>query len=187
MSDTAPTADVGDTQTDPPEPDTGEDGADLAAEVDKWKAQARKHEERAKANAKAAQELEEFRKQSMSDTEKAIEQARAEGRQQALTEAGSKVAAAELRAAATGRMTGEQLDTLLEGINLTRFIDEDGEVDRLAVTKFVDGIAPQPTEETTTTAPVLDLGQGARGTGQNAALNGDPLLRSLKDKLGITG
>ena len=187
MSDTAPadtTTDSGD-QTDVSEPDTGDQAPDLTAEVEKWKAQARKHEERAKANAKAAQELEEFRKQSMSETEKAIEQARTEGRQQALTEAGGKVAAAELRAAATGRMTTEQMDTLLEGINLARFVDDDGEVDRDAVVKFVDGIAPPPTEDEQAVTAALDLGQGARRTGQNAALNGDPLLRDLKAKLGI--
>ena len=188
MTDTAPADTTTDSaeQPDASKPDTGDQTPDLTAEVDKWKALAKKHEARAKDNAKAAQELEEFRKQSMSETEKAIEQARTEGRREALTEAGAKIAAAELRAAATGRMTTEQLDTLVEGINLARFVDEDGEVDRDAVVKFVDGIAPPPTEDTTSTATALDLGQGTRNAGQNAALNGDPLLRSLKDKLGIS-
>jgi hypothetical protein len=184
MSDTTPATDAPDTadQTDTSEPDTGDQGGpDLTAEVEKWKAQARKHEERAKANAKAAQELDEFRKQSMSETEKAIELARTEGRREALTEAGGKVAAAEIRAAATGRMNDEQVSTLLENVNLARFVDDAGEVDRDAVVAFVDGIAPQPTEQPT--VPV-DLGQGAR-TGGTLPLNGDPLLRDLKSKLGI--
>ena len=184
MSDTAPAADAADTgdQNDTAEPDTGDQGVDLSAELDKWKAQARKHEERAKANAKAAQELEEFRKQSMSETEKAIDEARSSARREALVEAASKVAAAEVRAAASGRMTGEQLGILLEGINLARFVDEDGDVDRDAIVAFVDGIAPQPTEQPTAT---VDLGQGTRNAGQAAALNGDPLLNDLKSKLGI--
>lgn len=147
------------TQTDADVPDTGDQTPDLTAELEKWKAQSRKHEERAKANAKAAKELEDFKRQSMTETEQAIETARSEGRLQALAEAGSKVAAAEIRAAATGRMSGEQLDVLLDGLNLTRFVGDDGDVDRDAVTKFVDGIAPQPSEDK---QPLFDLGQGAR-------------------------
>ena len=184
MSDTAPapsTDDAGQTD-DATEPDTGDETTDLASELDKWKAQARKHEERAKANAKAAQELEEFRKQSMSETEKAIEEARSAGRREALTEAGAKIAAAEIRASATGRMADEQVATLLENVNLARFVDDDGEVDREAVAAFVDGIAPPPAENQTAT---VDLGQGTRNAGQHVALNGDPLLRDLKSKLGI--
>lgn len=177
MSETAPapSTDDADGQTEVSEPDTGDQAPDLTAELEKWKAQARKHEERAKANAKAAQELEEFRKQSMTATEKAIEEARTVGRREALTEAGSKVAAAEIRAAASGRMTGEQLHTLLENVNLARFISDDGEVDADAVASFVDGIAPQ---QDGTPSP-LDLGQGARGTGAGPSKTDmDSLLRA---------
>lgn len=180
MSDTAP-ADAPNEPTDAAtddasEPDTGDQADDLTAELDKWKAQARKHEERAKANAKAAQELEEFRKQSMTETERAIEQARIEGRQQTLAEVGSKVAAAEVRAAATGRMSAEQIATLLDGLNLARFVGEDGEVDSAAVAQFVDGIAPP--KDDTAPSP-LDLGQGNRGTGAGPAKTDmDSLLRA---------
>lgn len=182
MSDTAPapesTAPV--EMPDATEPDTG-DVTDWAAEAEKWKTQARKHEERAKANAKAAKELEEFRQQSMTEAERAIEQARTEARREALSEVGGKIAAAEIRAAATGRMSSEQVSTLLDNVNLARFISDDGEVDRDAVAAFVEGIAPQPIE----TAPIRpDLGQGARNP-QNMPLNGDPVERALKDALGI--
>lgn len=181
MSDTAPAVEstAPADQTDASEPDTGDQAVDMAAELEKWKAQARKHEERAKANAKAAKELEEFRQQSMSETEKAIEQARTEGRRTALVEAGTRVAAAEIRAAASGRLSDDQVATLLDNVNLARFITEDGEVDRNAVVTLVDGIAPAPTER-----PPLDLGQGARNP-QNMPLNGDPVERALKDALGI--
>lgn len=187
-TDTTTTTDTGTAgEGNDPGDDATRTGDDPAAEVERLRGElqkARKWEERAKANAKAAKELEEFRQQSMSETEKAIEQARTEGRRQALTETGQKIAAAELRAAASGRMTEEQLSTLLDGLNLARFVDDDGEVDREALTAFVDGIAPKPTEDEPA-VPLLDLGQGARSVGQNAALNGDPLLRSLKEKLGI--
>lgn len=163
MSDTAPapsTDDAG-SQTEQSEPDTGDQTPDPTAELEKWKAQARKHEERAKANAKAAKELEDFKRQTMSETEKAIDEARTAGRREALTEAGSRIAAAEFRAAASGRMGLEQIETLLDGVNLARFVNDDGDVDRSAVSKFVDGIAPQPTENQPA-VPLLDLGQGAR-------------------------
>lgn len=189
MSDTATTGETGASTASTTETGAADTGAQentvefWQAEAEKHKSLSRKHEERAKANANAAKELEQFRQQTMTETEKAIEQARNEGRQLALTEVGAKVAAAEFRAAAAGRLDPEQVDTLLENLNVGRFIGEDGEVDREAVARFVDGIAPKPTEESST-ATALDLGQGTR-TNQNAALNGDPLLRDLKSKLGI--
>lgn len=175
MSDTAETTTTETTET------TDTDAPDLPAEVEKWKGLAHKHEKRAKDNAEAAKQLEQFKQQSMTDTEKAIEQARAEARADALAESGGKVAKAELRAAAAGRLDAEALDMLLDGINLAKFLDEDGEVDAVKVQAFMDGIAPK--SETTTAVAALDLGQGARGN--NHALNGDPLEQSLKAKLGI--
>jgi hypothetical protein len=89
---------------------------------------------------------------------------------------GSKLAAAEVRAAAAGRLTDEQLVTLLDGLNLSAFVGDDGEVDQAKVVKFVDGIAPK------TDAPGFpDLGQGAR---QPLALGSDPLLDALKKTVG---
>jgi hypothetical protein len=185
MSDTDTTTeaadDTGSTDTDTDDTRTGDDPV---AEVERLRVElqkARKWEERAKANAKAAKELEEFRQQSMTEAERAIEQARTEARREALTEVGAKVAAAEIRAAATGRMSGEQLATLLDNVNLARFIGDDGEVDRDAVSSFVEGIAPPPAEQV---APRVDLGQGTRNP-QNMPLNGDPVERALKDALGI--
>jgi hypothetical protein len=159
-------------------------------EVEKWKTQSRKHEERSKANADAAKELEKIRASSMSETEKAVAEAKVQARLEALVEVGGKLATAELRAVAAGRIDDEQLSTLIENLDVTRFLDDDGEVDSEKVKKFVDGIAPPAEGGTTTTTgtttrPRGDLGQGARGTTSSVALNGDPLLDSLKSKLGI--
>jgi hypothetical protein len=162
----------------------GDDSKDWASEATKWRDLARKHEERAKANSAAAKELEQLRQQSMSDLEKAVAQARAEGHAEGLTSGMARVVKAEIRAAAAGRMSAEQLGALLEATNLSVFIGEDGDVDEAKVVKFVDGIAP-PAEEETRPAGFPDLGQGARGGSSNVALNGDPLLRDLKTKLGI--
>jgi hypothetical protein len=170
--DIAPTPDAPETPT----PDTGD--VDLAAEVEKWKAASRKHEDRAKANAKAAQELDEFRRQSMTDQEKAVADAVTAARAEAFAEVGTKVAAAELRAAAAGRMGDEQIEVLLEGLNLARFLGDTGDVDRDAVRTFVDSIAPADQQPTR-----FDIGQGAR-SGGHKPLNGDPLLEDLRRVVG---
>lgn len=113
---------------------------ELQAVIDKERQTAREAE---KARKALERELADLRKQTMTDTEKAIDDARTEARQQALAEVGSRVAAAELRAAATGRLDADQIDTLLDSLNLARFMGEDGEVDVEGVRKFVDGIAPR--------------------------------------------
>lgn len=150
---------------------------DWKAEAEKWKAQSRKNEDRAKANATAAKELEDLKRQSMSDQEKAIEQAKTEARAQALAEViADRVHAAFTRAAA-GRLDAEQVDELVNGINVAAFVDTDGKVDAAKVAQFIERIAP-------TSEPAFpDLAQGVRGS--TLPLNGDPLLRDLKSKLGI--
>jgi uncharacterized protein (DUF4415 family) len=157
-------------------PDTG---ADLSAEVEKWKAQARKHEERAKTNADAAKKLADFEAQHMTDTEKAIAVARAEAKAEALAESGGKIARAEVKAAAAGRLDSDALDALLEGLNLAVFLDEAGDVDPAKVSGFLDRIAPKADDE----KPFPDLGQGARGG--DVALNSDPLTKALKQAVGL--
>ena len=142
-----------------PKPET-----DLAADVEKWKALARKNEERAKANAAAAKELEEVKKQNMTDTEKAVAEAKAAGRAEALKETGASLVEAEIKAAATGR--GIDIDALLEGVDRSRFISEDGKADTAAVTAWVDKVAPQVADDGKPEIP--DLGQGALGTSTDA-------------------
>jgi hypothetical protein len=159
---------------------TDTDTTDWKAEAEKWQTHARKHEDRAKANSAAAKELEQLRQQSMTDQEKAVAAAVAEARTATLREVGTKLVAAELRVATAGR--GLDVDALLEGVDPSRFIDDEGEPDRASIAKWVDRIAP-PDPDGTPRVP--DLGQGARSNGEAMALNGDPLMRELKSKLGI--
>lgn len=150
-----------------------------------WKAEARKWEDRAKAaatkataNAAAAKELEQVKQASMSDIEKAVAVARTEATTEALRTVGARLVDAEVRVAAAGRTV--DVDALLEGLDRSRFVGDDGEPDRKAIAAWVDRIAPKPAEG----APAFpDLGQGARNV-SNAALNGDPLLASLKSAVG---
>lgn len=85
------TAPVTGTTDDPTDNDSTSttDTPDLAAELQKWKSEARKHEARAKANASAAEKLAKIEESSKSELEKA--QARA-------ADADARVAAAEERA-----------------------------------------------------------------------------------------
>lgn len=170
-TDTTTTTDTTDTTS----TDTDET-VDWKAEAEKFKALARKHEDRAKANSTAAKELEELKTASMNDQEKAVALARIEARTEALRDVGAKLVDAEVRAAAAGRNV--DIDALLEGLDRSRFIDDDGDAKRDEIVAWVDRIAPA--DETFS----VDLGQGARGADQRA-LNGDPLLRDVKAKLGI--
>lgn len=180
MSDTTP--DMG-TETehtetvDQPLPDMGNDidPKVLAAEVDKWKAQARKHEERAKLNATAARELESVKLAALSDQEKAVELARQQARGEAFEKLGGQLVDMAVKAAVAGRNINA--DALLDGLDRRRFLTEDGLVDEEALAGWVDRIAPKADPNV-----FPDLGQGTRGQ-SNMALNGDPLLQSVISKL----
>lgn len=159
-------------------PDTGTDGTDggdagddhagdQPNEVEKWKVLARKHEDRARQNAGALKELEKLRQSTMTDQEKAVAQAKVEARIEALREVGGRLVDANVRAAAAGRNV--DVDALLEGLDRTRFVGEDGEPDTKAITAWVERVAPsgqqqQPQQQ-------WDLGQGARGAGSASDMN----------------
>lgn len=137
---------------------TATSDTDLAAEVAKWQALARKHEDRAKANANAAKELDEVRKAAMTDQDKAVAEAREQARVETLKAVGFRVVDAEVRAAAAGRNV--DVDALLEGMDRSRFLTDDGDVDREALSKWVDRITPAVDDG----IQKVDLGQGARTT-----------------------
>lgn len=150
--------------------DTGSDAndsnADTAAEIEKWKALSKKHEARAAANAAAAKELEQFKQQSMTDTEKAVEAARNEGRSEGAKSASERIARAEIRAAAAGRNV--DVTALLEGVDAKRFLDDDGEPDTKAITAWMDRIAP--VGDSPKPKPRVPTGARDAGTGASDAV-----------------
>lgn len=182
MTDT--TADTA-TTDDSTEADTATDGTtstdDLARELEKWKSQSRKHEERAKANAAAAKQLEQLQQQSMNDNERAVAEARASATDEVRKVYGGRLVAAEVKAAAAGR--GVDVDALIEAIDPARFLNDEGEPDAEAITAWVDRVAPIPEPPAPGT---VNLGQGVRSDPVALALNGDPLVKALSSKLGIT-
>lgn len=95
------------TTTDP----TVEPATDLTAEVEKWKALSRKHEEQAKANVEAAQRLQVLEDANKSEAERQAETVKLMElqRDEALTEA------ARLRAAVKYGLTDDDLELLGSG------------------------------------------------------------------------
>lgn len=167
------------------QPSTGEEqqqsaaetAPDLTAEVDKWKSLARKNEERAKANASAQAELDKLRDATATEQEKAIAQARMEASTEAAKSFGSRLAEAQFRVAAAGRLDGDQLEGLLEVVDLGRFVDDNGDPDIEAITSAVSRVAPKAPDGY---AP--DEAQGARSA--TPALNSDALSDALKRAVG---
>lgn len=156
------------------------------AEFKKLQAESRKWEERAKQNTAAAKEAEKLRAASMTETEAAVAAARAEAATEARRSFGGRLVAAELRAATAGRSV--DVDALLEGLDASRFLDDEGEPDVAALTAWVDRVAPKveapPADETDPgKIPFPPIGQGARG--ETPPLNSDALTADLKNLLGI--
>jgi len=115
---TEPTTDPAPTPDAPQEPEV----KGPADQID-WQAAARKHEREAKA-AKA--ELDKVRKANLSESEKAIEDARDAGKAEARAEAAAMIAAAELKAA------GVPAEDVAD-LNMANFIGDDGTIDAAKV------------------------------------------------------
>lgn len=187
--DPTPTADPTPTDppTDPPADDppssATDDPAVLRAEIEKWKSQSRRQEDRAKANANAARELEELKKSQQTDAERAVAEAEQRGRAAVLAEYGQRLAAAEIKAALAGIVPDPAL--VLEDLNLARYVTETGDVNTEAVdalkarwTSIVGNrqLAPPPPP------PPGDGGArgGAGAPGQLSAADVDRLRRENK-------
>lgn len=140
---------------------TTTDTADTADEVAKWKALARKHEDRAKANEAAKKELERLQAASMTEQEKAIAEAKAATRAEVLAEFGSSLVDAEFKAASAGLTL--DLDALLDNLDRAKFLAEDGKPDAARIGEFVSKLAPAKRSTAT------DTGQGARKDGTGPA------------------
>lgn len=130
--------------------------------------------EEAKRLREAEQELEQLKRQQMSDQERQIAEARDQAKKDVAAEMGDRLAAAEFRAAARGRIPA--LDALLEDLNLAKFLGEDGSPDLEAIQKRVDALVPAAPEGGQNPNPNPDLEQGAGkppGSGASVAAGAD--------------
>lgn len=179
MTDAAPEAT--DTTTDTTK-DTGSETAsvdDLRAELDRWKAEARKHEDRSKENAKKARELEQLQRAAMTDAERQIAEARDAGRAEATQTLVGRLVDAEIRVAANGRTFTP--DAVLS-LDRNQFITDDGSVDTDAIAKWVDANSTAQVTEPEGPLSPFDLGQGRSSS---PALGDDAAFaRMVADKVG---
>jgi len=118
-----------------------------------WKYQARRHEDRVKAyGGLTPEQLADLRKKAeqhdalefelMSDKDKAVAEAAQQARWAAEAEITPRLVNAEFRVAAAGRIEPDRLATILEPLDLGKFLTDDGDVDTAKVSAFIDGIAP---------------------------------------------
>jgi hypothetical protein len=109
-------------------------------------------------------ELDALKQTTMSDAEKAVATARAEGRAEAQREASLLLAAAEFRAQASGRIAN--VDAALGVLDLGKLVAADGQPDRKAIGKLVEQLAAVP-------PPPPPPGHVPPGPRQTVPANGD--------------
>lgn len=134
--------------------------------LEAMKARAREAEKTAKA---ASAELEKLRKSQMSEQERAVAQARDEGRAEASSTAAQRLAGAEIKAAlATVVADADKRAEIIEDLNLSRYIGEDGEPDAEKIAALRDRYASLTAAATPgTPPPPPGVPKGARtGTGE---------------------
>lgn len=125
------------TKSDPVKPDDtlGPAGEKALAE----ERAARKVAEKAAKDAQA--ELDKVRKANMTEQEKAVADARAEGRKEALATATERLLRAEIRAAGAKLADpGDAVAHLRDAGDLARFLSDDGEVDTKAISSAIDDL-----------------------------------------------
>lgn len=136
-------------------------------ESEDWKGRARTWEQRAKNDARELQrlrkQLDDARKASMSEAEKAIEDARAEGEKKGRSQASGLLVQARLEAA-LAHVDDEARDALIDGVNAAKFMTDDGTPDTDAIKAWAEKVAPK-------TRQVVDLGQGRRTAGKPTDMN----------------
>lgn len=164
------------------DPDLGEAGK-KALEAERTRAKAAE-----KAHKAAMKELEDARKRladidasSKSDTDKAIEKAKAEAAEaagkEATAKANARILKAEVRAAAAGKLA-DPADAL-RLLDLDDFeVDDDGEVDAKAIAKALDDLVKsKPYLAAKGGRPAGNADQGVRSDSGNQAMSPQERLR----------
>ena len=138
--------------------------------VEFWKQKAREQEARAKANAEAASKLQQFEDRDKTEAQRLTERAEAAERRAVEVEG----RALRLEVAAEKGLTPAQAK---------RLVGETREQLEADADELLETFKPAEPVEEPTGLPSLDLGT-SRGTAP-LPLNGDPLERALRRKLGI--
>lgn len=120
---------------------------------------------------------------NLSETEKAIAAARAEGAAEAMKTANERLLRAEVKAAAAGKLADPE--DALKFLDPDGLVGNDGEVDSKALSSAIDDLVKSKPYLAVSATPGPGTGGGGARQQPALALNGDPLLRSVEDKLGI--
>jgi biotin carboxyl carrier protein len=159
-----------DPKPDPKQLDATRTPEELAAEVEKWKSLSRQNEKQLRA---AQTELEKSREASMSEQEKAVAAAKAEGAADATKATNERLVKAEVRAAAAGKLADPSIAVRL--LDLSEFeVDANGDVDGKAIGKAIDALVKQYPALATTNGH----GSGDGGARQGAPTDMNALIRS---------
>lgn len=147
--------------------------ADLARERDRRQA-AEREAKRTEA------EMAKLRESSMSDQEKAIEQARREARAEATGAFNKRLVQADVRAAAAGRLTDPE--DAIRFLDLDTFaVNDDGDTDKKAIAAAVAQLVKdKPYLAAGATRPTGDADQGARGAGAGSSSMNDLIRNAIR-------
>ncbi len=132
----------------PPEPTTEPpatgDLGDAGKKALESERQARKDAE--KAHNALKRELDDLRKKSMTESEKAVTEAEARGRSAATVDFGKRLARSEFDALAGRRNSDFDTGPVFEYLDLGKFVGDDGEPDGAAITAAVERLVPVKAE-----------------------------------------
>lgn len=143
---TEPTSEPTDPAAQPQGEPASEPSNEPTSEPDKtdWKVEARKWEQRAKDNNQKASEFDKQRKAAMTEAERAVAEAEERGRTAAASDFGQRLARTEFDAVAARRNPDVDTSQVLEYVDLTRFVGDDGEPDPKAISAAVERLVPEP-------------------------------------------
>lgn len=134
------TAPAPDAPKDQQSPATGDDlGEPGKKALESERTRAKDAEKRAKT---AERELEQHRQASMSESEKAVAEAEKRGEQKAAQQWSQRLVRSDFVAAASRRNPEFDAASVLDDLNLSRFVGDDGEPDGKAIAAAVDRLVP---------------------------------------------
>lgn len=99
--------------------------------------------EERRARKAAEKRIAELERSKLSDDEKAIADAREDGRKAAASEFGTRLARSSFTAAAAARNAGFKVADLFEYVDLAKFVGDDGEPDEKAIEAAVKRLIPE--------------------------------------------
>lgn len=120
---------------------------ELQAKLDEVTKEARKWESRSKENHQARTELEKQRQATLTDAERAVEEAKQSARAEATSTFGKRLAKTEFDALAGRRNPDFDTASALEYVDLGKFVGEDGEPDTKAIKAAVERLVPAPADQ----------------------------------------